>query len=62
MNNLFAENQIYQKNLGFFTTRFLQLYKIIEAKLGKLPENLEIIPTKADASKFTAKYNNQFLH
>ena len=62
MNNLFAENQNYQKNLGLFKTRFLQLYKIIEAKLGKLPENLEIIPTKADASKFTAKYNNQFLH
>lgn len=62
MGNFLTENQLYNKNISLFKGRFLELYKIIEKSLGKLPENIEIISCKADSSKQTAKYNNQFLH
>ena len=56
------EKQLYIKNVELFKTRFLELYKLIENKLGKLPENVELLATKGDFSKKTGKYNNQFLH
>ena len=62
MGNFLTENQLYNKNISLFKGRFLELYKIIEKSLGKLPENIEIISCKADSSKQTAKYNNQFMH
>ena len=62
MGNNLIESQLYNKNITLFKSRFLELYKIIEKSLGKLPENVEIISCKADSSKQTAKYNNQFLH
>ena len=60
--DLLTENILYKKNISLFKSRFLELYGMLENRLGKIPENLEILECKADKSKKTAKYNGQFLH
>ena len=60
--DLLTENTLYKKNISLFKSRFLELYGMLENRLGKIPENLEILECKADKSKKTAKYNGQFLH
>lgn len=56
------QKQLYEKNLKLFQSRFFELYKLLEKKLGHLPENVEIISCKGDTTKKTGKYNNQLLH
>lgn len=62
MESILLNNQIYKKNIEAFKVRFLELFKILEKSLEILPEDIEIIPTKADSKKYTAKYKDQFLH
>lgn len=56
------QKQLYEKNLKLFKSRFSELYKLVEKKLGNLPENVEVLSCKGDISKKTGKYNNQLLH
>ena len=56
------QKQLYEKNLKLFKSRFSELYKLLEKKLGNLPENVEVLSCKGDISKKTGKYNNQLLH
>jgi len=62
MEKIMEPRELFNKNIKLFKSRFLELYKILENSLGNLPSDIEIIPTKADSSKKTAKYNNQLLH
>ena len=40
------QKQLYEKNLKLFKSRFSELYKLLEKKLGNLPENVEVLSCK----------------